>query len=205
MFFLSLVLLSIYLFLISPTDAQPSCESVCSSPNSWNVLLERADCFGDGHAGESSALASASVYFAVIYRFHLRPAILFSSQLVLMRLLKIKSLQRGAHASLWASDLYGRVVFLTARVIAHCLAQGSASQPEKRTKASTRSSAAPLPGELEEVFSSFHHNIFTSVRTRVFVCVWLTRSVNPSQPRRRHHKTLWPNIWSFDMLYFLTP
>lgn len=75
MFFLSLGLLSIYLFLISPTDVQPSCESVCSSPNSWNVLLEGADCFGDGHAEESAALACACVYFAGIYCFHLQPAI----------------------------------------------------------------------------------------------------------------------------------
>lgn len=57
MFFLSLVLLSIFLFLISQTDVQPSCELVCSSPNSWNVLLEQADCFGDGHAGASAELA----------------------------------------------------------------------------------------------------------------------------------------------------
>lgn len=73
-FFLSLRVLRIYLFLISPTDVQPSCESVRSSPNSWNAPLERADCFGDGHAEESAALACACVYFASIYRFHLQPA-----------------------------------------------------------------------------------------------------------------------------------
>lgn len=38
------------------------------------LLLERADCFGDGHAEESAALACACVYFALIYRFHLQPA-----------------------------------------------------------------------------------------------------------------------------------
>lgn len=69
------MLLSFCLFLISPTDALPSCESVCSSPNNWNVLLERADCFGDGHVGESAALACALVYFTMIYHFHLQPAI----------------------------------------------------------------------------------------------------------------------------------
>lgn len=184
MFFLSLLLLSIYLFLISPTDVQPSCESVCSSPNSWNVLLERADCFGDGHGEEFAALACACGSFVVIYRFHLRPAtpplpppVFFLSSTRLIACLKITSLERVAHASVWASNAYGRVGFSTARLIARCLAQSSVPQPGSRIKGSTRSSGAPLPGQLEKLFSfsfsSFHHNIFTSVRA--CVCAWDSR------------------------------